>query len=71
MLTRPAPAVLQALKNLRTIQEWSEVTKFLEQELTALQLHLIEAVDETTRRQFQGRAKCLKEFLALVRTASA
>ena len=71
MLTRPAPAVLQALKNLRTIQEWSEVTKFLEQELTALQLHLIEAVDETTLRQFQGRAKCLKEFLALVRTASA
>lgn len=71
MLTRPAPAVLIALTALRNHTEWQEVTKFLEQELTALQLQLIEAVDETTLRQFQGRAKCIKEFLALVRPASA
>ena len=70
MLTKPSPAVLRALTALK-IHTGGDVIEFLEAELSATHELLAEAQEDWRLRRWQGRAQFIKEFLALVRTASA
>jgi hypothetical protein len=69
MITKPTPAVLQALTNLRGQTAWLEIVKFLEDESRATDRVLAEAQEDWRLRQMQGRAQFLRELLSLAQNA--
>jgi hypothetical protein len=69
MLTKPSPAVLKVLTTLKGHPGWIELIKFFDEELASMYRALAEAQEDCRLRQLQGRAQCIREFLALVTNA--
>ena len=65
MLTKPNPRQTEALRRLRS-NELAPILEFLAAENGKVLGSLMTLQDETTLRQFQGRAQLLNEFLSLV-----
>jgi len=65
VLTKPNPRQTEALRRLRS-NELAPILEFLAAENGKVLGSLMTLQDETTLRQFQGRAQLLNEFLSLV-----
>lgn len=65
MLTKPTPRQLEALRRLRS-DDLAPVLEFLANENGATLGALMTLLDETTLRQFQGKAQFINELLTLV-----
>lgn len=66
MLTKATAQQLRAMIVLKSHSAWSDFSKLLDGELTALQDRMVYCADEVQMRQLQGRAAAIKELKATV-----